>query len=209
MQLEAGMAGLLLQAVSERKQVPLTQTNIVVKQHNIIAQTNMPKKVIIMMMMMIIIIIIIIMSVFSLGRYVPGYFCDVSRDSMQGRSRFCCGKRRDQKVPRYHLWRSFRAGGHRNVWCMGQTSHWSDQGDRSSNRRHHAWQSGDIIPSTAPINCCAARKRDLRSWDTVQSTLCRRVGPYQWQIEHKSKTSILLTYFINNDNNNNNNNNTV
>jgi len=40
-------------------------------------------------------------------------------------------------------------GGQRNVWCMGQTSHWSDQGDRLSNRRHHVRQSGDIIPSTA------------------------------------------------------------
>jgi len=111
--------------------------------------------------------------------------CDVSRDSMQRRSRLCCDKRGYKKVsqiPRYHMWRWFRAGGHRNVWCMGQTSHWSDQGDRSSNRRHHVWKSSDFIPSTAPINRRSARKRDLRSWDTVQRARCRRVGPYHTNV---------------------------
>jgi len=115
------------------------------------------------------------------------YLTTVSRDNMQRRSRLCCGKRREKKVsqvPRHHLCRWFRAGGHRNVWCMGQTSHWSDQGDRLSNLRHHVWQSSYFIPSTAPINRRSARKRHLRSWDTVQSARCRRVGLYQWQIEH-------------------------
>jgi len=35
-------------------------------------------------------------------------------------------------------------------------------------------QSGDVIPSAAPINRRSARKRDLRSW--TQSARCRRVG---------------------------------
>jgi len=50
------------------------------------------------------------------------------------------------------------------------------------------------------INRRSARKRDLRSWDTVQSARCRRVGPYQCQIEHKSKSIIPHTYFIKNNN---------
>jgi len=61
---------------------------------------------------------------------------------------------------------------------------------------HHVWQSIDFIPSTAPVNRRSARKRDLRSWDAVQSASCRRVGLYQWQIEHVEEWYWILYIII-------------